>query len=441
MRKHTYTILSLLCILALATACKVTDMKTVAEPPAPVVVAAPPVIPLKKAQTPDDIKLVSAALIERLRGGTVAVEHVFFDPAGKHAVGETGFDYDGFGVKNLAITGYETTLLQKGVAQATLEGIILFTDIINRRAGVYFAAQYIVTQNDITITKSVVVGIPPDFPRVETFFVAEDLFKKAASGLKSYADYYLFALENAEPMTYGPGEEKTGANKKYFIMTFCKDRLFQESILTMAVTDKPYMAGNKIAKPVYINDSGWRILIAGGKFRPGSRSSKFYVGISYKQDPTSHLPSVVVGEFHNIKRELNAPVEAAPAPAPAPAPIKAAPAPAPAPAPIKAAPAPAPAPAPIRAAPAPVKAAPAPAAQPVEGSLGAGKAFLNPIFPEDVRIIQVRLQNLGYYKGSIDQNFGPLTKRALDAFAVKHNFPKGQWSLGLQKALFKGTGQ
>jgi len=54
--------------------------------------------------------------------------------------------------------------------------------------------------------------------------------------------------------------------------------------------------------------------------------------------------------------------------------------------------------------------------------------------------MQIRLRELGYYKGKIDQNFGPLTKQALDNFAVKYGFPKGQWSLGVQKALFKGTG-
>ncbi len=68
-----------------------------------------------------------------------------------------------------------------------------------------------------------------------------------------------------------------------------------------------------------------------------------------------------------------------------------------------------------------------------DGPLGAGRAFLNPVFPEDVKVMQVRLKELGYYKGKIDQNFGPLTKQALDNFAVKYGFPKGQWSLGVQK--------
>ena len=384
-------------------ACKMpAPTSTAFVPPPPKIVEAPEVIPLKKSQTPDDIKLVSAALIERLRGGIVAVENVSFDLNGRYAFGETGFNYDDFDVHNLAITGYVTTLLEPGVAQALLEGIILFKDSINRRAGVYFAAQYVVTQKNITINKAVVAGIPPDFPRVETYFIPEKPFKAAAANLKNYVDYYLFAIENAEPMTYGPGEKKTGTNQKYFIMTFCKDRLFQESSLEMKVTSKPNMGGKKLADPVYINDSGWRIIIAGGKFRPGSASSKFYVGISYKQDPSSHLPSVVVGEFHNVKKEAGTGQQAVASQA--------------------------------------ASAAQAAASQSAEGPLAAGKAFLNPVFPEDVEVIQIRLKNLGLYKAKIDRDFGPLTKKALDSFAIKNGFPKGQWSLDLQKALFKGTG-
>ena len=67
-------------------------------------------------------------------------------------------------------------------------------------------------------------------------------------------------------------------------------------------------------------------------------------------------------------------------------------------------------------------------------------AFLNPVFPDDVAIIQTRRTELGHYGGPIDRTFGSFTKKALDNFAVKNGFPKGQWSLDLQKALFRGTG-
>ncbi|BDQ38374.1 hypothetical protein SYK_27340 [Pseudodesulfovibrio nedwellii] len=439
MRK--YTVLTILVLFSLAlTACKMDGLGSTPPPPPPKKVQTPEVIPVKQEQAPDDIKLVTSALLERLRGGKIAVENVTFDPAGRHAVGEKEFDYEGFDVQNVAVTGYETTVLNQGEVLVMLEGVFLFKDVINRRAGVYYAAQYVVTKRSVNITKSVVVGIPPDFPRVETFFVKEKTFKAVASTLTSYMDYYLFAIENAEPMTYGEDGSRTGIKSKYFIMTFCKDRLFQESSLAMKVTSRAYGAGTKLADAISINDSGWRILIAGGEFTPGSSKSRFYVGVTYKQDPTGYLPAVVVGEFANVKKDRTeappAPVAAVAAPA-APATASPAPASVAAPAPAIAAPAPA------MAAPAPAIAAPAPAAiqsAPTDGPLGAGRAFLNPVFPEDVKVMQVRLRELGYYKGKIDQNFGPLTKQALDNFAVKYGFPKGQWSLGVQKALFKGTG-
>ena len=432
MRK--YTLLTLLAVFCLAlAACKMEGAGYPPPPSPPKDIKAPVVIPVKKEQKVDDIKLASAALIEKLRGDKIPVANVTFDPAGRHSVAETDFNYDGFDVMNVAVTGYETTNLNQGEVMVMLEGIILFKDFINRRAGAYFAVQYIVNQHSLNITKSVVRGIPPDFPRVETYFIQQAKLRAAASSLTSYMDYYLFAIENAEPMTYGEDGQKTGLNAEYVIMTFCKDRLFEESSLEMKVTSKPYGAGSTLATALSINDSGWRILLAGGEFAPGSTKNKFYVGVTYTQDPKGYLPAVVVGEFANIKKDRTAapPAPAAPAMTPAPA----APAPAMAPAP-QTAPAPTMAPAPAP------QAAPAPAIQtaPSDGPLGSGHAFLNPVFPEDVKVIQIRLKELGYYKGKIDQNWGPLTKNALDNFAVKYGFPKGQWSLGVQKALFKGTG-
>jgi len=303
MRIHTTITLLVLCGLLLIAACKTMEMQQTAPPP-PQIEEVSPVLPLNESRTPDDIKLVTAALIERLRGSTIAVENVSFAPARKHSAAETGFDYDGFTVQDIAFTGYEATLLEPGVAQATLEGLIVFKDVINRRTGVYFATQYTVTQTDITIEKSLMMGMPPDFPQVEAYFVPEKLLREAKD-LRTYVDYYLFAIENAEPMTYGGDVEKIGPNQKYFIMIFCKDRLFQESTMEVKITDKPYLKGKELAKPVYISDSGWRIAIAGGKFKPGSISSKFYVGVSYNLDPDSTLPSVLIGDFRNVKEDIN----------------------------------------------------------------------------------------------------------------------------------------
>jgi len=409
MRKYTFFILPILCTMILS-ACNIPVMETAPlEPPPPKVVETPVVKPVKKAQSPDDIKLVTATLIERLRGSRVAVDNVTMDPNGQHAVGELSFSYAGFDVKNVAVTGYVVNVIEPGMAMVVLEGVILFKDVINRRAGVYFATQYIVTQQGINITKSVMAGVPPDFPRVETFFVPQKKLREAGGKLVSYTDYYLFAIENAEPMTYGAEGKKSGKNSDYYVMTFCKDRVFQESSLTMKITSKPYGAGKKLGEAISINDSGWRILIAGGKFSPGSSQNKFYVGVAYQQNPKGYIPEVVVGEFSNVKSDITTMV-ATTAPA------------------------------------APVVAAQPPAAeeaqiQPVEGPLANGEVYLNPLFPDDVEIIQIRLKNLGYYKGKIDKNYGPLTRAALNGFNKKHGFPKGQWNMGVQKALFKGTGQ
>lgn len=402
MPRYILLLLTLLCGLALA-GCNMPESGTASlTPPPPRDVPAPKVIPAAPAQKLDDIKLVSAALIERLRGGRISVPNVTLNPDGQHSVGELDFNYDGFDVVDVAVTGYVTAELAPGRVQAMLEGVILFKDIINRRAGVYFCTQYVVTKTAVDITKSVVVGIPPDFPRVETYFVPEDKFKAAASSLLNYMDYYLFAIENAEPMRYDEGESKTGVTGNYYILTFCKDRIFDEATLHMKVTDKPFGAGKVLSEAISINDSGWRILVTGGKFAPGSTRYKFYVGVTYKQEAGSYLPEVVVGEFHNVKQPYAPAAQAQAQPA---------------------------------------QAAPAQAAPSAEGPLAQGTLFLNPVFPADVEVIQVRLKELGLYNYKIDRDFGPLTRKALDTFNEQHGLPKGQWSLGVQKELFKGTGQ
>lgn len=301
MKNITRIVLVVCCLLALA-ACKAAMQPTAPAKPQRVEVL--PVLPVSEDQAPADIKLVSAALIDRLRGDPMSVENVRYAPSGTHEVGEQGFKYDGFVVQDVAITGYQTEMEESGDARSTLEGIMLFKDFLNRRTGVYFAAEYVVGKTEITITKSVASGIPPDYPKVETYFVPEKPFKAAKDSLATFSDYYIFAIENAEPMTYSDDATKIGANQKYFIMTFCKDRLFEESSLDMKVTNKPFVTGRKLAEPVYINDSGWRIMIAGGKFKPGSMSNKFYVFVSYKLDSESKEPATVVGEFHNSKEML-----------------------------------------------------------------------------------------------------------------------------------------
>ena len=407
MRKHILLTATILCGLVLA-ACNMPELQSApVEPPPPVDVQAPVAVPVPQAKAPSDIELVSAALIERLRGGRIAVANVTLDPEGQHAVGELSFDYAGFDVQDVAVTGYTVNVIEPGSALVVLEGAILFKDIINRRTGVYFATQYIMDKDGVNITKSVMTGIPPDFPRVETFFIPQAKLKEAASSLVTYTDYYLFAIENAEPMTYGEGSSKSGLKRDYYIMSFCKDRLFQDSSLSMAVTSRPNGAGTKLAEAISINDTGWRILIAGGKFAPGSSRNKFHVGVAYQQNPGGYLPEVVVGAYSNVKQ-----TEASLAAAAQREVVEQT-----------------------------MEQTTAWPDASGEGPLSRGDVYLNPIFPEDVEVIQVRLKDLGLYTGKIDRNYGPLTKKALNSFNKQHGFPKDQWNIGVQKELFKGTGQ
>ena len=174
----------------------------------------------------------------------------------------------------------------------------------------------------------------------------------------------------------------------------------------MKVTSKPRRLGTKLARPVYLlMENKWRMIMAGGRFDPGTRNSKFYTTITYAKVDGVDDP-VIVGSYDNNRDSLPA----------LPTSLE-------------------------QTVPAPVPATPAPsAANP--GPLELGTTMLNPIFLSDAKILHTRLKQLGYYQGAIDSPYDTPTTEAINAFAKNNGLPSdGQWSLELQKALFKGTGQ
>jgi hypothetical protein len=390
----------LLGVLLLASGCLPAMTTPVAEPIQP-----PPVTPLREDQFSDDMKLVTAAVVERMRGSGRAVPGVTFAPSGVHEVEEADFHYENFYLAGMGVTAYAAGETRPGVVTAKLEGILNFKDLIDRSASVFFSAEYTVTRNGLVIANSAVLNLAPVAPVIETYFVPADRLKAARDRLTSYTDYYLFALDKAAPMTPEGSQGTTRPKDDYIIMAFCKDRLLPVSSLDMRVTANRGMHSRKVAETAYIYEQGWRIMLAGGEFRPGSAANRFYVNVEYLATPAPGAEPLLLATFENKK--LPAPTARSAPPAPGPT-------------------------------------APAAATQTrpaAEGPLGSGTVFLDLTRPSDVKLIQQRFKELGLYTQAVDGAIGPGTRRAFDVFADRYNLQRGLWTIDMQKLLFQGSGR
>ena len=165
-------------------------------------------VPLDSRQIAPDMQLVMAALIEKMRGDRFAVDGVSFAVGGIHEVQEDGFQYEGFDLKSVDVTGYEP-LVSGNQAQVLAHGLFHFEDLIGRRASAFFSTEYNVTKNRIVIEKSLTAVVPPVYPRVEAYFVPQREFEKMQEkDLKTFAELYLYSSVKAIPMQASDEERK-----------------------------------------------------------------------------------------------------------------------------------------------------------------------------------------------------------------------------------------
>jgi peptidoglycan hydrolase-like protein with peptidoglycan-binding domain len=76
----------------------------------------------------------------------------------------------------------------------------------------------------------------------------------------------------------------------------------------------------------------------------------------------------------------------------------------------------------------------------VQDPIASASIVLNPLVPQDAQIIQTRLAQLGFYKGSIDGIWGKGSRGALQAFKERHSLEDAnKWNKETQRALFRGA--
>ena len=90
--------------------------------------------------------------------------------------------------------------------------------------------------------------------------------------------------------------------------------------------------------------------------------------------------------------------------------------------------------------PTPVQPPPAPEARP--HPVASGEVLLDPAVSRDAHVIQVRLAELGFYKGAIDGKWGRGSRAALKSFKEKNALAEPEsWDKETQILLFRETGR
>jgi hypothetical protein len=370
------------------------------------------------SQQPLHIKLVLAALVNKLRGDRDAIPEVGFDPKGKHFFYDPNFTFEDFDLRLVQITGFEIQHQSDAEAKLAVEGVFNFKDLFGRGAAVYFAAGYTVHKNGITISHSGTAPVAPAIPDIELFYVPKSSFSGAdVKGISSYMDLYLHALLSAVVMEPTAEERqkmeayektKTGPAglgneakpEDFYIFAFCKDRLPWEASLEMKITDQPGMKGKPVFETGYVYDQGWRVMMAGGVFSPQAAKDNFYIDILYNTNPETKPACINIGSYTNRKNDRTTPQYN-----------------------IK-----------------PVGISMEPA-QALAGPIESGTLFLDPNKKADAVRIQTRLTQTGHYKKAIDGAFGESSKAALRSFRKANGLGDNLvWDLNTQKMLFKNSG-
>lgn len=373
----------------------------------PVHLIVPPRVPLDEKDLPSDAKLVLASLISQMYLYSGLPDQIRFDSNGRHELYDERLDYSTFLIRHIDISAYEAI----EESHFRLAGIIHFEDHLTRRTSVHYAAYYRVTNNQVVVEKSSVSPIQPVYPRVEIFYVPEDVFTSVPSGtLTDFNSLYLFALQNAismQPMAAEKDEreqwEKMSlvekarnprviASDRYIVMAFSLDRILGDGSLNINFSASsrgcPTSSHESL---VMLDDSGWKIGLIGAELAIDDWSNEVFVNVGYTPGGGFRLFSgypMLVGSFSTTKNYTSVSDSVY-----------------------------------------------------IAGPLEQGQRFLNPRQRDDARLIQRRLADQGFYRMEVDGLFGPGSLSALQAFRKKKGLgDNANWDMASQMELFAGSG-
>ncbi len=372
------------------------------------------VVPAQAQQTPtdafpEDVTLALSAIVSQMRGWPLGELPVTLMQGGRFQFVEPTFFYNGFELKYVELL--DLKLIKDNPFHRYMQAVLHFVDAQGRLGLAQLAAEYALYENQGVNLRN--VGVWPLFapaPRFEMFVVSAQELKQAGPGvMQSYESLHTFASSRAHNSNRG----------EFAFLIFAKDRLAPKTSLEVILSDDQVEddVDDSIADFSYLDFNGWPVALVQGPASLGDPGEMLYVNVFHTDAAGKRVRTA---QFDSMCRQ--------PVPQPEPFPQPSVQYQQPVPQYQQPAVQPAPQPAPQY-------------QQPQqEEAIESGRVLLNPIFPEHVQAIQMRLMALGYYNGPIDSVFNSKTDQGLNNFAARNGLPKDQWSLSLQKTLFKGSG-
>ncbi|MCK9230594.1 MAG: peptidoglycan-binding protein [Syntrophales bacterium] len=366
---------------------------------------------------PGDVRMVTAAIVQTLRKNRQGIPRVSFDPAGKHYTPETRFTYSGFSVTDISIKDHWARDTGRKSFDCRVDGSILFSDALGRRALVSYSAEYELFRDRILIKNSTVQPVPPIFPNTRAFIIEGTELQAIVDKRPGFEEFFTGVVSKSYSMIptveerrerkmlesmslYERFKRGTGIERQpNFMVIFVMDRLTPDAEIDVVVSRNP---NDKVsmAKPVYRDFDGWRVALFGGNFAVDY--DEFYAQVIYRP-ALGVLPEgadrVLTGLFSSMKNYDAVDVSAR-----------------------------------IEKRSGPVVSA--------EGPIGLGQYILDPSRRDDASLIQFRLAELGFYRMTVDGLWGPGSQKALAAFQRAVGLaPDGAWDMQTQLKLFSGTGK
>lgn len=359
-----------------------------------------------------DVRLVTAAILEKMQKNSNPFKNVVFETAGKHVIAEPDFDFQGFSVKSIVIQDYQVTELAGNDFVCRLQGYINLVDSVNRRTVNFYQAEYRMTSDGISISKSTSFTVPPLFPRVQAFIIEKEKMSLALDSADDFPTLYSQVVSMAHSMT--PNQEEIRQRNELKEMSFFErlrnapkldrqdnvmiifalDRITPDAELDSVVTSTLHEK-ESVIKPNILDFNGWQVTAFGGNF--AIDQDVFYAKVYYKPGPgvlPDNKDRVLVGLFTSEKNygdNLEQTQETQFG---------------------------------------------------QEGPLASGKLLLSTANNNDAALIQARLAELGLYAMKVDGLWGPGSKKALQNFQAANGLqPSGEWDMGTQMKLFAGTGK
>lgn len=210
---------------------------------------------------PRDAQAVTAAIVDRLKGGANPVASVRFGATAGPAPDGGAFQAMEWRAASLFRYG-ETGGSATG---RTVAGLLTFEDALGRRAGVLFDSEYALVDRALDVSALSTAPYYAEEPQSAMFVLPAD----ALSGEKEpipegHAALYAFAQQRA--VSWERPDDVIAGERDYAIVVFLLEQISPSAKFEVKLSDKRSSPDGFSGASRYLNDGDWRMGIVSGKF-------------------------------------------------------------------------------------------------------------------------------------------------------------------------------